>query len=70
MKDRRDRTHTHEYVPHPNVAWDTHYACRICGFAVPRYLIDKIHPELVVRQESEKEVRSCGRPRPLCKRRP
>jgi len=41
--------HTHEYVAHPNPEWASHYACRVCGFAVLRRLVDASVPHLVVK---------------------
>jgi len=53
MPDQQERArktaHTHEYVRHPE--WPTHYVCRICGFAAPRDLIDKMHGNLVHKEE-------------------
>jgi hypothetical protein len=47
---KKPKTHEHRYVPHPNPKWSTHYACTICGLAIPKWLIDKMHPELVVKE--------------------
>jgi len=50
-KQQRDSAHTHEYVIHPNPSWkETHYACRVCGMAIPKYVIDKFEPRLVVKE--------------------
>ena len=47
---RTNKEHTHEYIPHSR--WDTHYTCRICGFAAPRRMIDRICPNLIMRQQA------------------
>ena len=38
--------HEHEYRPHKT--WPTHYTCRVCGFSIVRYIIDKMHKDHVV----------------------
>lgn len=43
MKAKKPSTHAHAhahvYANHPNPDWQTHVACRICGFAIPRHLL-------------------------------
>lgn len=37
---RKNRTHTHDFVPHPRPILPGDVACKICGFRIPGASID------------------------------